>query len=148
RAAGRSPPGKRRWSLSRWAASASITSAAATRAVWRTRPSPTGRGSPTRRARSCTRTAASRGTSRRGRRLARRKKKPAGGELTAAERGAHRKLGANRGGGEDAPAGGKRRPSVKGGLRNKAEGTSDAVMEVACGLHNVRVEKRQRRRGT
>ena len=49
---------------------------------------------------------------------------------------------------EHALAGVKRCRIVKDVLRNTGEGTSDSVMEVACGLHNVRIEKRQRRRGT
>jgi len=69
-------------------------------------------------------------------------------ELTAAERRANRKLGRVRVRVEHALAGVKRCRIVKEALRNTAEGTSDAVMEVACGLHNVRVKKRQRRRKT
>jgi hypothetical protein len=49
---------------------------------------------------------------------------------------------------EHALAGVKRCRIVKEVLRNTTAGTSDAVMEAACGLHNVRVKKRQRRRRT
>jgi hypothetical protein len=47
---------------------------------------------------------------------------------------------------EHALAGVKRCRIVKDVLRNTAEDVSDSVMEAACGLHNLRVEKRQRRR--
>jgi hypothetical protein len=50
--------------------------------------------------------------------------------------------------GEHALAGVKRCRIVKEVLRNTAEGTSDSVREAAWGLHNVRVEKRHRRRKT
>ena len=43
-------------------------------------------------------------------------------------------------------AGVKRCRIVKEVLRNTKDGVSDAVMEAACGLHNLRVEKRSRRR--
>jgi hypothetical protein len=42
-------------------------------------------------------------------------------------------------------AGVKRCRVVKDVLRNTADGVSDAVMETACGLHNLRVAKRRRR---
>ena len=42
-------------------------------------------------------------------------------------------------------AGVKRCRLVKDVLRNTKEGVSDAVMEAACGLHNVRDERRERR---
>ena len=45
---------------------------------------------------------------------------------------------------EHALSGVKRCRIVKDVLRNKAEDISDAVLEVACGLHNVRVKRRQR----
>lgn len=62
-----------------------------------------------------------------------------------AERRANRELGRIRVRVEHALAGVKRCRIVKDVLRNTAEGVSDSVMEVACGLHNVRVQKRQRR---
>jgi DDE superfamily endonuclease len=65
--------------------------------------------------------------------------------LTAAEQRANRKLGRIRVRVEHAVAGVKRCRIVKDVLRNTAEGRSDAVMEEACGLHNLRVAKRQRR---
>jgi len=42
-------------------------------------------------------------------------------------------------------AGVKRSRIVKDVLRNTKSGVSDAVMEAACGLHNVRGENRKRR---
>jgi hypothetical protein len=45
---------------------------------------------------------------------------------------------------EHALAGVKRRRIVKDILRNTKEGDADAVMEAACGLHNLRVENRER----
>jgi hypothetical protein len=42
-------------------------------------------------------------------------------------------------------AGVKRSRIVKDVLRNTKSGLSDAAMEVACGLHNVRGENRKRR---
>jgi hypothetical protein len=41
-------------------------------------------------------------------------------------------------------AGVKRSRIVKDVLRNTKDGVSDAVMEAACGLHNVRGENRKR----
>ena len=79
-------------------------------------------------------------------RRARRKKKPRGGELTAAEKRTDRKLGRIRARVEHALAGVKRCRIVKDVLRNTAEEISDSTMEAACGLHNLRVEKRKRRR--
>src|SRR5213082_2709625 len=109
-----------------------------------TRRSPTRRVSPTRRGRSCTRTRGSRGTSQRSRKLARRKKKPRGGELTAAEKRTNRKLARVRVRVEHALAGVKRCRIVKDVLRNTKEGVSDSAMEAACGLHNLRVKNRKR----
>jgi hypothetical protein len=65
--------------------------------------------------------------------------------LTAAERRTNRKLGRIRVRVEHALAGVKRCRIVKDVLRNTAEGVSDSVMEAACGLHNLRVQKRKRR---
>ena len=42
-------------------------------------------------------------------------------------------------------AGVKRCRIAKDVLRNTKDGVSDAVMEAACGLHNVRDERRKRR---
>jgi hypothetical protein len=46
---------------------------------------------------------------------------------------------------EHALAGVKRCRIVKEVLRNTGEDSSDAAMEAACGLHNLRVQKRKRR---
>lgn len=73
------------------------------------------------------------------------KKKPPRGKLTAAEKRTNRKLSRIRVRVEHALAGVKRCRIVKDVLRNTKEGVSDSVMEAACGLHNLRVEKRQRR---
>ncbi len=83
--------------------------------------------------------------SRRCGRPARRKKKPRGGELTAAEKQANRKLARLRVRVEHAIAGVKRSRIVKDIFRNKKPGLSDESMEVACGLHNLRVDSRKRR---
>ena len=84
--------------------------------------------------------------SRRCSRPARRKKKPRGRELTAAEKDANRKLAKLRVRVEHAIAGVKRSRIVKDVFRNKKPELSDASMEVACGLHNLRVNHRKRRR--
>src|SRR5437588_10949435 len=100
------------------------------------------RGSPTRRGLPCIGIAGSRDTSRQWPRRARRKKKPPGGELRAAEERSNRKSGQIRVRVEHALAGVKRCRIVKDVLRSTAEGISDSAMETACGLHNLRVEKR------
>src|SRR5436305_14106629 len=107
--------------------------------------SPIRKGSAIRPARCCTRTQHSRGTSQRERQLARRKKKPPRGELTAAEKRTNRKLARIRVKVEHALAGVKRSRIVKDVLRNTKAGVSDSAMEASCGLHNLRVEKRKRR---
>jgi len=73
------------------------------------------------------------------------KKKPRGGELTAAEKVANRKLAQLRVRVEHAIAGVKRSRIVKDVFRNTAPEMSDESMEAACGLHNLRVEHRKRR---
>jgi hypothetical protein len=78
--------------------------------------------------------------SRRPRRPARRKKKPRGRELTAAEKRVNRKLARLRVRVEHAIAGVKRSRIVKEVFRDKKPGLSDTSMEVACGLHNLRVD--------
>ena len=78
-------------------------------------------------------------------RLGRRKKKPRGRELTAAEKQANRKLARLRVRVEHAIAGVKRSRIVKDVFRNKKPESSDACMEAACGLHNLRVNHRKRR---
>ncbi len=72
------------------------------------------------------------------------KKKPPRRELTAAEKHVNRKLAQLRVRVEHAIAGVKRSRIVKEVLRNKKPGVSDASMEVACGLHNLRVNHRKR----
>jgi DDE superfamily endonuclease/Helix-turn-helix of DDE superfamily endonuclease len=73
-------------------------------------------------------------------------KKPRGGELTAAEKRTNRNLGRIRVRVEHALAGVKRCRIVKDVLRNTGEGSSDAVMETACGLYNLRTDNRKRRK--
>lgn len=72
------------------------------------------------------------------------KKRPRG-ELTAAEKRTNRKLARIRVKVEHALSGVKRCRIVKDVLRNTKEGVSDSVMEAACGLHNLRVQKRKQR---
>src|ERR1700686_5645271 len=91
-----------------------------------------------------TKTPGFKGTSRRSRKLARRKKKPRGGELTPAEKRTNRKLARVRVKVEHALAGVKRCRIVKDVLRKTKAGDSDSVMEAACGLHNLRVNNRKR----
>src|SRR5438874_8119560 len=93
----------------------------------------------------CTKIPDSRDTNRQSRKLARRKKKPPRGELTAAEKRTNRKLARIRVKVEHALAGVKRSRIAKDVLRNTKEGVSDSAMEAACGLHNLRVQKRKRR---
>src|SRR5438874_10195873 len=87
----------------------------------------------------CTRMRAFRSMSRRSRRVARRKKKPPGRALTEAKKRVNRKLSQIRVRVEHAIAGVKRSRIVKDVFRNKKPGLSDVSMEIACGLHNVRV---------
>ena len=82
--------------------------------------------------------------SRRSRRPARRKKRPPGRELTAAEKRANRELARIRVRVEHAIAGVKRSRVVKDVFWNKKPGSSDVSMEVASGLHNLRVTHRKR----
>src|SRR4051794_19817968 len=98
-----------------------------------------------RRAPPCTKIRGSRGMSRRCIRPARRKKKPRGRELTAAEKQANRKLAKLRVGVEHAIAGVKRSRIAKDVMRNKKPELSDTAMEIASGLHNLRVDHRKRR---
>ena len=74
-----------------------------------------------------------------------RKTKPPGRELTTAEKGANHKLARLRVRVEHAIAGVKRSRIVKDVFRNKKPGLSDVSMEIACGLHNVRVTYRKGR---
>ncbi len=65
-----------------------------------------------------------------------------------AEKRTNRKLGRIRVRVEHALAGVKRCRIVKDVLRSTAEGVSDSVMEAACGLHNLRVQKHKRQSET
>ena len=65
--------------------------------------------------------------------------------MTAAEKRTNRKLSRIRVRVEHALSGVKRNRIVKDVLRNTEEPVSDAVMEAASGLHNVRVQNRKRR---
>jgi len=77
-------------------------------------------------------------------RPARRKKKPRGRALTAAEKGANRQLAkVARARGAMPSPGVKRSRIVKDVFRNKKPEVSDASMEAACGLHNLRVKHRK-----
>ena len=76
------------------------------------------------------------------------KKKPPGGELSPAEKRTNRKLSRIRVRVEHTLAGVKRNRIVKDVLRNTGEDVSDAAMETSCGLHNLRVDNRKRRRKT
>src|SRR3954449_892628 len=109
-----------------------------------TRRSPIARASPIRRGRSYTRTPGSRDTSRPGRGLIGRKKKPPRRELTAAEKRMNRKLARIRVHVEHVLSGVKRSRIVKDVLRNTKDGVSDSAMEAACGLHNLRAQNRKR----
>jgi hypothetical protein len=71
-------------------------------------------------------------------------KKPRGGELTPEEKERNRELSRVRVRVEHSLAGVKRSRSVKDVLRNTKEGFSDLAMLAACGLHNLRLECRNR----
>jgi hypothetical protein len=73
------------------------------------------------------------------------KKKPRGGELTAAEKEQNRVLSGFRVVVEHVISGVKRCRIVKDVLRNWKEQFADVVMEIACGLHNFRTRHRARR---
>ena len=83
--------------------------------------------------------------SRRAPRRSVRKKKAPGRDLTPAEKRENRKLSRVRVGVEHAIAGVKRSRIVKDMLRNTKAGLSDAAMEAASALHNLRVQNRKRR---
>jgi DDE superfamily endonuclease len=86
-----------------------------------------------------------RATSRRSPGRGRRKKKPRGGALSEADKERNRTLAQVRVRVEHGIAGAKRSRVVKDVLRNRKPGISDASMEIACGLHNLRVTSRKRR---
>lgn len=69
-------------------------------------------------------------------------KKPQGQDLTLADKFVNRLLSAERIVVEHALSGVKRCHSVKDLFRNTKVGFTDLVMEVACALHNLRVDFR------
>ena len=71
-------------------------------------------------------------------------KKPRKRELTAAEKERNRRISQVRVRVEHAIAGVKRSWMVKDVLRNTKDGISDLSMLLACGVHNLRVQQRQR----
>lgn len=70
------------------------------------------------------------------------KKKPRGGELTAAEKEANRRISGERIGVEHSIGGVKVFRVVHDVFRNFKEGFADRVMETACGLFNLRLQCR------
>ena len=80
--------------------------------------------------------------SQRSARPASRKKKPPGGALTEQEKRVNRTLSRVRVRVEHAIAGVKRSRIVKDVFRNKEPGLSDVSIEIATGLHNLRVNHR------
>ena len=71
------------------------------------------------------------------------KKKPRGGELTAAEKERNREISSQRIPVEHHIGGIKRSRIVHDTFRNRKDDFVDIVMETACGLHNFRVSQRQ-----
>jgi hypothetical protein len=71
------------------------------------------------------------------------KKKPRGGELTAAEKERNREISSQRIIVEHHLSGVKRARIVRDTFRNRKAQYVDIVMETACGLHNFRVTHRQ-----
>lgn len=71
-------------------------------------------------------------------------KKPRGGELTPAQKDFNQKLAGLRVRIEHVMSGVKRLRIVKEIIRLKGEEIRDKVMEIACGLHNLRVEQRRK----
>ena len=70
------------------------------------------------------------------------KKKPRGGELTAAEKERNRDISSQRIPVEHHIGGIKRSRIVQEPFRNRKDNYVDLVMETACGLHNFRVSQR------
>ncbi len=68
------------------------------------------------------------------------KKKPKGGELTAAEKEENRAISKERIGVEHSIGGVKVFHIVRDIYRNHKQGFEDLIMETACGLHNLRLE--------
>lgn len=75
------------------------------------------------------------------------KKKPRGGELSAKDKERNRRISKVRVVVEHVIAGVKRCRVVKDILRNTKDGFADRVMELACGLHNFRTNRRSNSRG-
>ena len=69
-------------------------------------------------------------------------KKPKGQALTVVDKALNRLLSTARSVVEHTLSGVKRCHSVKDVFRNTTDGFTDLVMEVACALHNLRVEFR------
>ncbi len=70
-------------------------------------------------------------------------KKPRGQALSVATRFLNKLIASVRMTVEHVICGVKRCRIVKDVFRNTAEGFSDVVMEIACGLHNLRISQRQ-----
>ena len=70
------------------------------------------------------------------------KKKPRGGELNKEEKDANREISRLRVRIEHVINGVKRYRIVKDKCRNWAKGFKDRIMEIACGLHNFRLNFR------
>lgn len=70
------------------------------------------------------------------------KKKPKGGELTAAEKASNREIASIRIRVEHVISSVKRYRIVRDKLRNWKQGFSDLVMKICCGLHNFRLNFR------
>lgn len=68
------------------------------------------------------------------------KKKPKGGELTAAEKEENRAISKERIGVEHSIGGVKVFHIVRDVYRNHKQGFADLIMETACGLHNLRLD--------
>jgi DNA-binding PucR family transcriptional regulator len=68
------------------------------------------------------------------------KKKPKGGELTSQEQAENTAISRARMGIEHAIGGVKVYRIVREVFRNLRQGFDDVVMEIACGLHNLRLD--------
>src|SRR6266436_6871544 len=91
---------------------------------------------------SCIKMRDSKGMSLWSRKLASRKKKPRGRELTDEEKQANRRVSSIRVYVEHALAGVKRSRMVKDTFRNKKDELCDIAMDISCGLHNLRLRHR------
>lgn len=70
------------------------------------------------------------------------KKKPRGGALTPEEKAQNQAISKERSGVEHAIGGAKVYRVVRDTLRGHLATFADAVMEIACGLHNLRLDHR------